>query len=76
MLRKIIGTIGVSFLQTILFALILFLIERLNILMVYVEIGSGIIGIAESALFLFIMLFISNLIIEFLKYKLRYGYSL
>ena len=63
----VVRTAGLSVLCSLLFALVLFILERTDVLMVYVQIGGDTISLGESALFLFIMMWIVFIVIEILR---------
>lgn len=63
--------LGLAFLQTLIFALFIVLLERFSVVMVYVDILGTAVYTAEAGLFLFLMLVLSDLVILGLKWLVR-----
>jgi hypothetical protein len=67
LLHKIADAIALSFVQSLVFGGVLFLLERCGIILVSVVYLTESLYIGEAALFLFLMLFIANFVVELLK---------
>ena len=64
---KILIIIGLSLIQTAIFGALIFLLERLNILWIEIVHIGHIFTLGESALIIFIIILISDIIVEILK---------